>query len=77
MTDVDLMERWNRWKSSPPAPGDPTFVDLLKAADAEMLRAMRCDDVVIITKMPDVAQGEAPWKIDGMAYIRDVAAGRK
>ncbi|MDO9442561.1 MAG: hypothetical protein Q7T73_16870 [Beijerinckiaceae bacterium] len=35
------------------------------------------DDDIVITKAVDVACGTVPEKIDGLAYIRDVAAGRR
>ena len=51
--------------------------------DADKFRGWRVsgfprppDDVVFITNAVDVAVGTPPRKIDGIAYIRDVAAGR-
>jgi hypothetical protein len=44
--------------------------------DVEMPEAID-DDLIVITKAVDVAQGAVPRKFDGLTYIRDVAAGRK
>jgi hypothetical protein len=50
-------------------------------ADAGEFRGWRPSDIpndlIVLTKGVDVAQGAVPKKIDGLAYIRDVAAGRK
>ncbi|MDB6166003.1 MAG: hypothetical protein JWQ83_1143 [Lacunisphaera sp.] len=50
-------------------------------ADAGEFRGWRPSDIpndlILLTKSVDVALGAVPRTIDGLAYIRDVARGRK
>lgn len=59
-------------------PMEPVPLSEILAYQRTVLDSMQSDDdLIVLTKGVDVAQGTVPEPFDGLSYIRDVAAGRK